>query len=207
MLKPNQAPPASQPLTESRRADHELDYHLVRRVLKRERKAMDEFIHRLARVPAVVRAKNKRMGGILTREEEIDAAQDAMAALWAKLATFQGRSTLDTWVYGFAVTQVLKAVQTKRRLRLKDETSALDDLASGEERDNSGLDPRELHEALERLEPGNADVVRLRHFEELPFETIATRMKVKLNTVKARYYRSLSRLEEDLAARWEASKS
>jgi RNA polymerase sigma factor (sigma-70 family) len=57
-----------------------------------------------------------------------------------------------------------------------------------------------LHEALARLDPLEADVIRMKHFEDLTFETIGARRAISVNTVKTRYYRGIRHLQDELRA-------
>ena len=177
---------------------HDRELALVERALLGDPAAVSNLTRRLADVPAIVRHKNRRLGGPLDADEELEAAQDAVAAVWSKLAGYRGRSRLSTWIFGFASTQVVKAVQAKRRRRLVPVGAAVDDVPAPERPRASGETCRALHAALERLDPGSAAVVRLRHFEALAFEEIAERMRINLSTAKARYYRSLARLQAGL---------
>lgn len=190
------------PPMDDRRQHYRDDRDLVQRALRKEQAAVEDLIDELARVPCIVRAKNRRLGRPLQPEEEVEVAQEALAAIWSKLSGFQGRSKLSTWLFGFAATQVLKAIQAKRRRRMVDAGDDLEDHAAPVPTEEPRLDPAELHEALDRLDSQNAEVVRLRHFEDLSFEAVAERMDLNVNTVKARYYRSLSRLEQALAPKW-----
>ena len=54
--------------------------------------------------------------------------------------------------------------------------------------------------SLDRLAPADAEVLRLKHFEDLTLEAIARRTGSALNTVKSRYYRALDRLRRSVAA-------
>jgi NAD(P)-dependent dehydrogenase (short-subunit alcohol dehydrogenase family) len=45
-----------------------------------------------------------------------------------------------------------------------------------------------------------ADVIRMKHFEDLTFEEIGTRLGNSINTVKTRYYRGISRLLDRLGS-------
>ena len=107
------------PPMDDRRQHYRDDRDLVQRALRKEQVAVEDLIDELARVPCIVRAKNRRIGRPLQPEEEVEVAQEALTAIWAKLHTFEGRSKFSTWLFGFAVTQVLKAVQAKRRRRKK----------------------------------------------------------------------------------------
>lgn len=200
-LRPDSAessPPGAHP--------YAADLDLVRRALLRDTGAVQALVQHLSRVPAAVRVKNKRMGSPLSAEEEKDTAQEALTAIWAKLSTYAGRSKFDTWIFGFAATQVLKAVQNKARNRTTSDSGALEDERAPAPKEPA-LDPSVVHAAIDQLEPGSAEVVRLRHFEELSFDDIAQRLGLNLNTVKARYYRSMPKLQEVLLARWEDSRS
>lgn len=182
------------------------DLDLLRRALLRDPDAVQTLVQHLGRVPAAVRVKNRRMGSPLSHEEERDAAQEALTAIWAKLSTFRGTSKLDTWIFGFAATQVLKAVQTKARRRVVSDPEVLE-REGAPAPDEPALDPTVVHAAIDRLEPGSAEVVRMRHFDDLSFEDIAQRTGLKQNTVKARYYRSMRKLQEALLPRWEGNQS
>lgn len=176
------------------------DVALVRRVLAGEALALEGLRARLARLPAMVRHQDAKLGRLLNETELEDVVRDTVAALWAKLGTFEGRSTLETWMYRFAGLELLKTVQRKCRAPepLEDPWSAPDRAADeelGEEPDFQRVD---LERALDRLTPGAARAIRERHFEGLPFERIAERAGLPLNTVKARYYRGLARMKEIL---------
>ena len=71
----------------------------------------------------------------------------------------------------------------------------MDDMTHDGEADTVDDD---IHVALERLGGIEADILRLKHFEGLTFAEIARRMGSPENTVKARYYRGLARLERML---------
>ena len=188
--------------------DPAVSLELARAALTGESRAVAWFMERLARVPALVRARNARMGSPLNPDEVADTVQDAYAAIWSKLGQFEGRSSFDTWICGFAVHQVRKSVERKYGVRRTADGDTLEmQVIPDPQREESLLDPRVVHDALERLGPPASDVIRLRHFDELPFEEIADRMGVGENTIKARYYRGIARLKELLGAAWRKSVS
>ena len=123
-----------------------------------------------------------------------------MAAVWAKLPTFEGRATLETWICRFAVLEVLKALQRNCRApkALEESDSYVLPDPGDSEVPNLSFDGKDLSDGLALLTRGAAEVIRLRHYEIQSFEAIATRLGVSENTVKARYYRGLARLKEVL---------
>ncbi|MBK7643056.1 MAG: sigma-70 family RNA polymerase sigma factor [Planctomycetes bacterium] len=170
--------------------------------MARDPQALEELNQRLACLPAMVRYQNQRLGGPLDAFEIEEVVRDTTVALWAKLPTFEGRSTLETWAYRFAMLQVLKCLHARARqpaaLEVPEEQA---DLRPTEQAEELPFDSRELQESLTQLSEEAAQVIRLRHWEELSFEAIVARTKLPLNTVKARYYRGLARLKEILERR------
>lgn len=182
---------------------HAQDRVLVQRVLVGDEAALGLLRQRLARVPAMVRHQDARMGRLLNETELEDVVRETVAALWAKLSTFEGRASLETWMYRFAALELLKGVQRKCRAPqpLEDPWSTPDRAAAEAEDDGPEFDRAELEAGLASLTSEAAEVIRQRHFEDLEFEAIAARARLPLNTVKARYYRGLARLKETLERR------
>jgi RNA polymerase sigma factor (sigma-70 family) len=179
---------------------HAFDKAFVQRLLARDGAALEHLRVRLACLPAMVRHQNRKLGGPLNESDVEEVVRDTVAALWAKLATFEGRSTLETWVYRFAFLELLKSVQRKCRSPqiLEDPWSHPEPTPEESSPYRSDFDRKDLAEGLALLTRGAAEVIRLRHFEEQSFEEIARSLDVPLNTVKARYYRGLARLKEVL---------
>jgi RNA polymerase sigma-70 factor (ECF subfamily) len=75
-------------------------------------------------------------------------------------------------------------------------------MAAPDHERESRLDYGVLHEALARLDPLEADVIRLKHFDDLTFETISALRGISANTAKTRYYRGIRNLHHGLRARF-----
>jgi RNA polymerase sigma-70 factor (ECF subfamily) len=182
---------------------HARDLDFVRQLLAGDETALSTLRERLACIPAMVRHHNRRLGRPLDALEVEDAVHDTVAAVWGKLPTFAGRSTLDTWVYRFAMLEVLKGAQRKRRgpRSLEDCSLIEDPRAADDDGDGVRFEAHELRASLDTLSVAAAEVVRLRHFEGLGFEQIAAAVGTPVNTLKARYYRGLTRLREVLERR------
>jgi RNA polymerase sigma-70 factor (ECF subfamily) len=176
------------------------DLALVRRVLRGDELALEALRQRLARLPAMLRHQDARLGRPLNETELEDVLRDTVAALWSKLSTFEGRASLETWMYRFAALELLKAVQRKCRAPqpLDDPWSTPDGSAEERLAAEPEFDRAQLEDGLASLTTGAAAVIRMRHFEDLSFEQVAARTRLPLNTVKARYYRGLARLREIL---------
>ncbi len=176
---------------------HAKDLAFAQALLAGDPTALEILPARLACLPAMIRYQNRRLGGVLNATDIEDTVRDTIAALWSKLGHFEGRSTLETWVYRFAFLEVLKAVQEKCRLPqpLDREQSLQLRGVESDDPEPTVFNQQDLTEGLARLKRSAAEVIKQRHFEEQSFEDIAARNHTGVNTVKARYYRGLAQLK------------
>ena len=170
------------------------DLELVRAAVRGEASALDDLVQRLQIVPGLITAQNHRAGRPLGPGDEGDVVQDCWLAIWRKLATFEGHSRLETWVYRFCFQEFMNAMRAKLRRKLREA-----DLEDGVDERLESVLPLEVdEERLERLLDGmvgqEAALLRLKHFEGLTFQQIGQRQSLSPNTAKAVYYRGLRRL-------------
>ncbi len=186
----------------SPRVGHPGDLALVRATLHGERSAREAkrevLCDRLASLPAMVRSKNRRMGAPLRPEEEEDAAQNAIVALWSKLDQYTGKASLETWAYGFCVMEIMKILERRRGVR---RTEAMPEEPLPEPANEAcDVDAERIAVALGEIDPKGREVVSMRFFRGLIFQEIAGQLGLPLTTVKTRYYRSMDRLRVLLAS-------
>jgi len=180
---------------------HGADLRLVHGALQGRAADLEALVDRLGCLPAMLRRRNRQLGQPFSEDELADVEHDVLAALWAKLSRFDGRSSLETWVYGFAMIEIHKSLDRRRKGPVFDR---LDDHApqTATERDDPPLERGQLLALLERLGSDAGDVVRLHYYDDLTLEEIARRLGVSSGTVKSRYYRALLRLRDLLKPSW-----
>ncbi len=175
------------------------DLALVRSALRGSPEAVREFTERMRCVPRMLAAKNARIGQALRPEELEDLVQDTLVSIWRRLDSFAGRASLETWAYSFCHHELANRLRSKQRRpqgpELREE-EAPTKVAKVLEYDH-------VYRAIDRLGGEEADIVRLKHFEELTFDGIGARLEISPNTAKTRYYRALGRLRELLAPQME----
>lgn len=175
---------------------HTSDLELAQRALAREPDALRSFAERVACVAPFLRRRAQRTGMRLPRSTLDDISQETYLALWRKLALYRGESRLETWACGFAFHELRRWQEAA----LRRSGSPLDHL---EEPSFEPLPPDETEElverALDRLGPPTEEVIRLKHFEDLTFESIGLRLDLSPNTAKSHYYRGLVRLRSWLS--------
>jgi RNA polymerase sigma factor (sigma-70 family) len=177
------------------------DRELVQAALAGRAQAVDQLVSRLACVPAMLRAKNEQLGEPLGARDLDEVTQNTLGALWTKLARYEGRAKLETWAFGFCVNEIFKALQQRRRPRAVDLELARSVREPETDREPA-ISTATIESSLARLPAETSDVIRARHFEGRSFEEIAAQDGLPVNTVKARYYRGLTRLRDLLAPTW-----
>jgi RNA polymerase sigma factor (sigma-70 family) len=178
---------------------HPADLELVRRARAGDSAAVGSLLTRLDCVPAMLRGRHRALGSPFDADELAEVSQEIYAALWTKLATYAGHASIDSWAYRFVVLELFKALDRRtRRRRIQSREPESLELHPERELEELIVDPAILHDALERLGPPGADIVRQHHFEKLRFEDIAALTSEPVSTIKARYYRAMERLKDAL---------
>ncbi|MEM7310838.1 MAG: sigma-70 family RNA polymerase sigma factor [Planctomycetota bacterium] len=175
----------------------------MKAVLADRREAFEALADRLDCVPRIVAARNERIGRPLSEEELVDVVQNTLLIVWRKLPEFEGRSTLETWIYRISSLEIMNALRKARRRR---DVAAPPEVLEGVA-DRAATPARiefeDLYLGLERLTDEERDIVRRKHFGELTFEAIGKEIGLTVDMVKSRYYRSLAKLQQFLASRRE----
>jgi len=180
------------------------DLALVRAALGENEDALERLVERLGCIPAIVRARQRRSGFQLGPNRLDDVVQDVLTAVWRRLRSFEGRSSLETWLYGFCVNVLRKAHQRSglplERLEREEDLPSVP--ADGSEGLVTESAHERIHACLDRLGPPASDVIRLKNFEDLTFDELAQRLGMSANTAKSHYYRGLRRLHVWLRDVW-----
>lgn len=134
--------------------------------------------------------------------EAQDAAQEALIRLWehrSKVPADGARPWLLRTTHNLCIDQI-------RRRKVRSEVGDGDDMV--ETRPDEGPSPQKLAEstdlrrsidqALETLSPEDRAVIVMREVQNLPYDEIATALKVPLGTLKARLHRARERLRTKL---------
>lgn len=174
------------------------DLEVVRGVLAGDPTHVAELGHRLACVPRILRVLNNRRGGMLSAHDIEDVSQDVVTKIWTKLETFVGFGTLEIWAHRFCYLEFMNRIRARRRSahqqRCLEQDASIAGTASPESRDLY----EDLERRLDRLEPDEERIIRLKHYEERTFEEIAAILGVALGTAKSRYYRGMRQLRASL---------
>ncbi len=177
------------------------DVRLVARLAARDRDALVELY---ARYQRPLFGYLLRLAADRGLAEEL--LQDTLVAAWTSAASFAGRSSVRTWLFGIARRQ---AHNTLRRHYLPlaaaaDADVALDETPDGdpgpEDRALAGADRSDMIDALSRLSPAHREVLVLALVQGMPQPELAAVLGTPLGTVKSRLHHAKAALRRALTA-------
>ena len=121
-----------------------------------------------------------------------DVLQETFVGAFRGLRTFEGRSSVKTWLTRILVMQ---AAQWNRSRRRRVAGSMDDSIPAAAGSPEAAMD---VQAALGRLSPEHREVLALREFERMSYEEIAQVLDVPRGTVESRLHRARSELREKL---------
>jgi RNA polymerase sigma-70 factor (ECF subfamily) len=123
-----------------------------------------------------------------SRPRAEDLTQEVFLAVMRAVSRYEPRALVRTYLYGIA----LKLLYAERRKRRDAETRAEPSMAA---RPDQALWVRE---ALGRLDANDREILMLREYEQLSYGEIAELLRIPLNTVRSRLFRSRMALKSYL---------
>jgi RNA polymerase sigma-70 factor (ECF subfamily) len=145
--------------------------------------------------------------------EAADVTQDIFLKVFRNIAGFRGQSSLKTWVYRIAFSEILNRLRWSRR-RFRHRTFSIDEEPSNEE-NWTGIQLRDegptpeaalaeaeqndtIREALAKLSQRYRSIVVLRDIQGFSYEEISEILGISLGTVKSRLARARKELKKHL---------
>lgn len=118
--------------------------------------------------------------------DEID--QDVLIAVAESISSYRGDARFTTWLQRIARNKAVDHLRRRHR-RLAAETVGIDDDGPAARISSMIATRTTLRSVIDSLEPRYRDAVVLRDVEHLPYEEIAARLDLNLNTVRTRIAR------------------
>ena len=120
-----------------------------------------------------------------------DLAQDALVMVWRKAALFDpAQAAVSTWIFTIARRLRIDAARRHQLDGAGDECFEFDRLEADQpgvaEHADATRQARRVREALDRLPPEQAQVLRLSFYDDEPHARIAAELGLPLGTVKSR---------------------
>jgi RNA polymerase sigma-70 factor, ECF subfamily len=173
------------------------DAALIERIADRDQLAMRTLFarHRVVLYRWLLR---------LVRDNAIaeDLLSDVFLDVWRQAATFEGHSSVSTWLLAIARNKAISARRRCPDVELNDElTSTLADPADDPELMLQKKDREEaLRRSVARLSQGHAEIIDLVYYHGKSVKEVAEVMGLNAATVKTRMFYARKKLAEFAAA-------
>lgn len=143
------------------------------------------------------RVYNFAYARLRNRADAEEAAQDTFTAVFRSIDAYRGQASLLSWVYGIAKNTVNNQIRRSRahENRIERAQSELTgparalDAYNPEERLNFRRCADAVDQALTSVTGWQAEVFKLRHFDNMPIQEIAERMSRSNDAVRSSLYR------------------
>jgi RNA polymerase sigma-70 factor (ECF subfamily) len=131
-----------------------------------------------------------------------DLLSDVFLDVWRQAATFEGHSSVSTWLLAIARNKAISARRRRPDVELNDElTSTLADPADDPELMLQKKDREEaLRRSMARLSQGHAEIIDLVYYHGKSVKEVAEVMGLNAATVKTRMFYARKKLAEFAAA-------
>jgi RNA polymerase sigma-70 factor (ECF subfamily) len=174
------------------RMEGQTEVALLQRVAGGDRDAFAELYRRLQRPLFGYLMK-------LVREREMveDVLNETLMEVWRQAARFEGRSSVNTWVFSIAHHRAVSKLRKKRETALDEEqAAAIEDEGPTPDMKAESTDmSRLLARLMERLSFEHREILHLAYYQEFSVQEIADALDLPPNTVKTRMFYARQRLK------------
>lgn len=162
----------------------------------------------------VNRYRNKVFGKVASmmknQDDAYDVVQDVFVRVFNGLPKFKGDSSFSTWLYTITVNTSLNYIDKMKRRPLWWVSEDVNEVKLNQQEDASlfsvveqGLERKDLRrlidKALELVTPAHKEILLLRYFQEMDYQTISDTLDISLSATKMR----LKRAREEFKERFE----
>lgn len=130
---------------------------------------------------------------VRNQEDALDVVQSAICKALENYEALRNENAVRTWFYRIVVNESLLLLKRKKDELLPEEEEVQIPYYE------KGYEPEDdLYDQINRLEEEVQNIIKLRFFEELSLKEIAEITEMNLNTVKAKLYRGLKLLKQNI---------
>lgn len=135
---------------------------------------------------------------ILNHEDTNDVLQNTFIKAWKSLDTFQGKSSMSTWLYCIAINEALDFI---RRQKAAESVSADEDLSvanrlMADEYFDGERTEALLHEAVSKLPAVQRTVFTMKYFDEMKYSEMSKVLNTSEGALKASYHLAVKKITE-----------
>jgi len=171
----------------------ETDRDLLARIVKRDSGALRSLytFHSVRLFRFLI-----RMTGNETIAE--DVVNETFMKVWTKAASFEGQSSVSTWLFTIARNEAISVLRKRREAPLDEEAAnRIEDESDTQETSTAKKDKAVLmRTCIEKLSQAHREVIDLVYYQEKSIAEISEILEVPANTVKTRMFHARKQLSE-----------
>lgn len=127
------------------------------------------------------------------REDALDVVQNSICSALENYGKIRDIGSIKTWFYRVLVNESINFIKRQKR------EVAVDVQEQEPAYYEKGYEPENgLYEEINKLPPDVQSVIKLRFYEEMSLKEISEIVDMNLNTVKAKLYRGLKALKQEM---------
>ncbi len=135
---------------------------------------------------------------VLNHEDANDVVQNAFIKAWTKIDTFEGKSSIYTWLSRIAINEALDFVRSNKSkfdVATPEDLPLASKLLADEYFDGDEIEAQ-LQEAVANLPEIQRVVFNLKYFEEKKYSEISKILGTTEGALKASYHHAVKKIEE-----------
>ncbi len=135
---------------------------------------------------------------ILDHDDANDVLQNSFLKAWNNLGTFQGKSSISTWLHRIAINEALDHVRKQKNIeqvRADDEPGIANRLMADEYFDGDTAHAQ-LQEAIAHLPDVQRTVFTMKYFDDMKYSDISKVLGTSEGALKASYHLAVKKITE-----------
>ena len=144
---------------------------------------------------------SRSLAMLRNRQDAEDVSQDIFIKIFDALPKFEMRSSLNTWITAITINTCLTHIDKRKRKPWWWLTEDIDEIEKSQKEERNlflmitrSSEQEDIREAiqltLKKMNAQSNEIIKLRFFEEMDYQSIADRLKIKLSAAKMRLKRA-----------------
>ena len=144
---------------------------------------------------------SKTLAILRNPQDAEDVSQDIFIKIFDALPKFEMRSTLNTWITAITINACLTYIDKRKRKPWLWRTEDIDDMEKSKKEEHAlflmfaqSSEREDIQETiqltLKKMNEKSGEIIKLRFFEEMDYQSIADQLKIKLSAAKMRLKRA-----------------
>jgi len=136
---------------------------------------------------------------VIRHDDADDVLQNTFIKVWQNLDSFEGKSSLFTWLYRIATNEALNFMDSRKRKAAEaydDYEQYLSDTLLTDNHFTGDEIQLKLQQAILTLPQKQRIVFNMKYFDELKYEEISEILGTSVGALKASYHHAVKKIEE-----------